>query len=154
MSAFDLLFVCLGNICRSTMAEQVARAQAADRALGLRIDSAGVSDWERGNPLDPRAAKCLSAHGYPVGDHRAHLVTDAELGSGLIIGMERSHLDDLASMGAPGDRLALITDFVPGDHADGLPDPWYGDMSDFEFTLKVIEAAMPAILDDAASLRP
>lgn len=153
MSAFDLLFVCLGNICRSTMAEQVARAQAADRALGLRIDSAGVSDWERGNPLDPRAAKCLSAHGYPVGDHRSppgdrcrnRLRPDHRHGA---LAPGRPGVD-----GRPGDRLALITDFVPGDHADGLPDPWYGDMSDFEFTLKVIEAAMPAILDDAASLR-
>lgn len=135
------------------MAEQVARAQATRGGMTLSIDSAGVSDWERGNPLDPRAAACLTKHDYPVGDHRAHLVTEAELGASLIVGMEHSHLDDLAALGASPDQLALITDFVPGDHADGLPDPWYGDMSDFEFTLQVIESAMPAILDEAQSRR-
>lgn len=151
----DLLFVCTGNICRSAMAEQIARQWLCDRQTGrprpeVSIGSAGISDEEHGNPLDPRAARVLIAAGYETGDHRAHRVTDAELDAPMIVGMEPHHLDALARRGARPEQLSLVTDLLPAlvdgsPRPSGLPDPWYGDMSDFEYTFRILEAAMPGL---------
>lgn len=76
-----VLVVCTGNICRSTMAHQVLDEAVAAGGLpgAVRVDSAGVSDEEHGNPIDPRAARVLRAHGHGVPDHRARQVRADEL---------------------------------------------------------------------------
>ena len=150
-----VLFICWGNICRSTMAEQILRAKAADAGVQVDVDSAGVSNEERGNPIDPRAAKVLRAHGYPVGDHRAHKPTRAEIeDADLVIAAEDTHLRMLRRIDPDADNLYLVTDFDPdAPPGSGLPDPWYGGPEDFEATLASLEAAMPGILD-AVSAAP
>ena len=148
MSRTDLVFVCLGNICRSTMAEQVARARTRLAGLQLGIGSAGISDEEHGNPIAPRAARCLRAHGYEPGEHRAHRITRDELGARLLVAMETYQVDRLVALGAAG-PVRLLTDFVPGREGTDVPDPWFGGPAGFESTLEVIEAAMPALLDEA-----
>lgn len=154
MSRPDLVFVCLGNICRSVMAEQVLRAEAEQAGVALTIGSAGVSDEEHGNPVDPRAARCLRAHGYAPGTHRAHRITVDELGARLLVVMEAYQRDRLVAMGAQRDAVRLLTDFVPGREGTGVPDPWFGGPEGFEATLEVIEAAAPALLEELGALDP
>ncbi|MFT8394759.1 low molecular weight protein-tyrosine-phosphatase [Propionibacterium sp.] len=141
-----IVFVCWGNICRSTMAEQVMRAKLADVGLGASVGSAGVSREEQGSRLDSRAAQCLRAHGYEIGDHRAHKITSEELSADLLIAMEGMHSARLLSMGADDSRVHLLTDFIPGREGAATPDPWYGGRAEFEATLATIEAAAPGIV--------
>ncbi len=154
MSA-DILFVCWGNICRSPMAEVVAREQAAREGLrGITFHSAGVSAEEAGNPIDPRAAATLTAAGYHPGPFTAHKVTPDEVKSAsMLIGMEELHLSRLRTLVPQAHNLYLLTDFdrdaVPGSP---IEDPWYGDDSDFQTTLAEIEAAMPEVLKRAKEL--
>lgn len=143
-----LLFVCHGNICRSTMGEQVARAWIERDGLSISVDSAGVSDEERGHRIDARAARVLREHDYPVGDHRAQQVTRAMLTrADLVLGFEPRHVSRMKRI-APQARIQLVTDFDPAAApGSGIDDPWYGDHHDFVATLDAIEAAMPGILD-------
>jgi protein-tyrosine phosphatase len=155
VSAPEILFVCWGNICRSPMAEVVAKEWARrDRVSGVAFTSAGVSNEEAGNPMDPRAVATLKASGYHPAPHTARLVTAAEIESAaMVIGMERTHLRRIRQLVPDAGALYLLTDFdpdsVPGTEID---DPWYGDDSDFIVALKQIEAAMPGLMKRAQQL--
>jgi protein-tyrosine phosphatase len=143
------MFVCWGNICRSPMAEMIARAKAAEEGYhGVVFTSSGVSAEEAGNPMDPRAVTVLKKAGYPVGPHTAHKVTAQEIeDADLVIGMESLHLTKLRQLAPHADHLYLLTDFnpdaVPGSE---IEDPWYGDDSDFVVTLHQIEASMKELM--------
>lgn len=149
-----ITFVCLGNICRSPMGERVAITWAERAGLELSVDSAGVSDWERGNPIDPRAAHVLTAHGYPSGEHRAKQATPQLIAqSAIVLAFEPSHLTQLRPLATDTSKLHLVTDFDPGaPRGSGIDDPWFGSLSDFEATLAAIEAAMPGIIARARLL--
>ncbi|MDO5534879.1 MAG: low molecular weight protein-tyrosine-phosphatase [Propionibacteriaceae bacterium] len=144
-----VIFVCLGNICRSPMAERVARARAEAEGLeGVRFTSAGVSSEESGNPIDPRARTVLAAHGYSTQGHRAHQITASDLASAdLVIGLEPFHLERMRRLAPDADHLHLLTEFDPeAEPGSGIDDPWYGGPEGFEGTLSAIEAAMPGVL--------
>ncbi len=152
----SVVFVCWGNICRSPMAERIARAQAsAKHHDGIVFTSAGVSSEETGNPIDPRARAVLTRHGYDASGHRAHRITAAEItDADLVIGLEPLHVDRMRKLAPGADHLALLTDFDPdAEPGSGVPDPWYGEADGFEDTLAALEAAMPGILARATSLR-
>ena len=143
-----VLFVCWGNICRSPMAEMVARKWATRKEVRARFASAGVSAEEQGHDIDPRAAEVLAEHGYQVTRHVARKVTKDDLAeANLIVGMEQLHLDRVELMGASPSKTYLLSDFdrdaPPGI---GIPDPWYGPESGFQDTLASIEAAMPELM--------
>nr|WP_281168168.1 low molecular weight protein-tyrosine-phosphatase [Propionicicella superfundia] len=139
--------MCTGNICRSPMAEFIARGRA-ERELDVpaRFSSAGTSDEEDGNPVDPRAARQLRAAGYATGGHVAHRITGAEIAAAdLIVGMEEHHVRALRRS-APGADVRLLSEFDPGARpGQGVPDPWYGGQEGFERTAAAIEAAIPGI---------
>jgi len=144
-----VIFVCTGNICRSPMAERIAEKLAAEAGLaGVRFTSAGTSDEEQGNPIDPRAVRVLSRAGYRTADHRAHQITAAEAaGADLLVGMERYHLSRLHRL-APDANAQLITAFDPAvTPGSEVADPWYGPATGFEVTRAQLEAAMPGLLD-------
>ncbi|WP_455150498.1 low molecular weight protein-tyrosine-phosphatase [Schaalia odontolytica] len=159
-----ILMVCTGNICRSTMAHAIAEQSAAQAGIRIVVDSAGVSDEERGNPIDPRAARVLRDAGYDVPDHRARQVSAAELDQwDLVLAMTGRHLSALqrlanrggtayrssAATGRDGqDRgplICLYRDFDPEGSGD-VPDPWYGGHQDFVDTRDVIERVTPRLL--------
>ncbi|WIY82686.1 low molecular weight protein-tyrosine-phosphatase [Propionimicrobium sp. PCR01-08-3] len=142
-----ITFVCTGNICRSTMGEQVARARASELGTQARFDSAGISDEEEGNPIDPRAARTLRAHGYPVGDHRAKQVTRALIeSSDLVLAFEPVQLNRMKRLAPDAENICLVTDFHPaGATGSGIEDPWYYGQEAFEQTLEAIEEAMPGL---------
>lgn len=144
--------VCHGNICRSPMAERVARARAAERGLEVEITSAGVSDEEHGGPIDPRAVRVLTAAGYDASQHRAHQITAREIREAdLVVAAEQYHVDRMRRLVPDAQNLRLFSDFDPqAEPGDGLPDPWYGGMEGFHTTLAAIERAVPKILDELA----
>lgn len=138
-----LAFVCWGNICRSPMAERVARKMAR----GTDVESFGISTEELGNPIDRRAARTLTAAGYDASGHRARQITREDLlANDLVVAVEPFQLDRLRRM-APEANVVLLNDFDPAKpKGTPLDDPWYGDEAGFADTLADIEAAMPGIL--------
>lgn len=151
---YRICFVCTGNICRSPMAEVVCRAQLAERGLGERVsvDSAGTGDWHVGQPADPRTVAALSAAGYP-GDHVARQFDAAWFDDrDLIVALDRGHeraLRRLAPTPAAAEKVRLLRGFDPdADTLDlDVPDPYYGEDDGFAECLRLVEAAMPGLLD-------
>ncbi len=151
-----VVFVCWGNICRSPMAERVAERAAADAGLGdVEFASAATSREELGAPIDPRARRVLSAHGYRAGGHSAHQITPDEIAEAdLVIAAEPIHVDKMLRMAPDADNLSLLSDYDPdAPEGSGLPDPWYGGPEGFEDTLAAVEAAMPGVLDKVTELQ-
>mgnify|MGYP001941366258 FL=1 len=146
----SVLFVCTGNICRSAMAAQLASAWAENSDIELRVDSAGVSDEEHGNPMDRRAVQKLTEHGYQPSRHSARQVRAGELADfDLVLAFEPHHLRSLQRLAPESDNLRLVTDFDPqATPGSGIADPWYGRMQDFEDTYQAIVGALPGIFAD------
>ena len=115
MSDPEVLFVCWGNICRSPMAEVVAKDWAHREGLAhVTFTSAGVSNEESGNPMDPRAVATLTAAGYRPEPHTARLVTRDEVdGAAMVIGMERTHLRRIRQLDPEAGALYLLTTTAP-----------------------------------------
>jgi protein-tyrosine phosphatase len=152
--------VCLGNICRSPMADVVLEQKLADAGLTdeIQVDSAGTGGWHRGEPMDPRAAAVLAERGYDPTRHHAQQITPAWFDNhDLILTMDASNFDDVAALARnPGDRakIQMFRSYdpaaTPGD--DEVPDPWYGDAAGFELVLSVIERTADAIVAHAPQL--
>lgn len=147
----SVVFVCWGNICRSPMAERVARRYLDDAGLpDVVVTSAGTSAEELGNPIDSRARRTLRDHGYTSDGHRARRITRDEISENdLVVAMEDVHIDRMRHIagGADLDHVRLLSDFDPGaEPGEGVPDPWYGGQDGFTRTLEMIEQAMPAVV--------
>src|SRR5918992_2619418 len=109
------VFVCWGNICRSPMAERVARRMAEEQGLnGVEFTSAATSTEELGDPIDPRAAAVLRKHGYPTDHHRAHRITRAEIeAADLVIAMEDIHIRKMLAIAPGATNLSLFSEYDP-----------------------------------------
>jgi protein-tyrosine phosphatase len=146
-----ILFVCLGNICRSPTAEAVLRALAAREApeLDLEVDSAGTADYHVGAPPDPRTRQAAARRGYDLSSLRARIVepTDFERFD-LILAMDRENLGVLRrrAPAAVHERLRLLLEFAPEGAAEDVPDPYYGGPNGFEEVLDLVEAAARGLL--------
>ncbi|WP_315093360.1 low molecular weight protein-tyrosine-phosphatase [uncultured Cellulomonas sp.] len=144
---YSVMVVCTGNICRSPMAEVVLRERFAAAGLADRVvvDSTGISDEERGNPVDRRARTVLLGHGYPAGDgHRARQVRAGDARD-LVLAMTTVHARALRRLDL---EPVLFRSFDPAaDERDlDVADPWYGGAQDFEDCLAQIEAAADGIV--------
>lgn len=149
---YRVLAVCTGNICRSPMAELLLRREFQEAGLGDRVevDSAGTTSWEEGEPIDPRAAAELAAHGISSGEHRAHQATPAQLlAADLVLALDRDHVAPLRRMSPQSsDRIHLYREFDPDAHGElGIRDPWYGDDADFATTWDLLAAGAPGIVE-------
>ena len=145
----NVVFVCWGNICRSPMAERVARRMFPEAGLDVEVTSAATSREELGNPIDPRAQRVLRRAGYDTEGHRAHQITAEEIAAAdLVIAMEQVHVDRMESItGRQNPNVHLLTDFDPdAAPGSGIDDPWYGGERGFESTLREIQAAMPGLI--------
>jgi low molecular weight protein-tyrosine phosphatase len=141
-----VLFVCLGNICRSPTAEGVLRQLVAQRApnLSIEIDSAGTADYHVGAPPDPRSQRAALRRGIDISGLRARQVTQDDFARfDLILAMDRDNLRELEAM-KPLDShasLRLFLDYAPESNLRDVPDPYYRDAGAFEEVLDLTSAA-------------
>jgi protein-tyrosine phosphatase len=146
-----ILFVCLGNICRSPTAEIVFRQIVAREAPDLRveIDSAGTAAYHVGSPPDSRTRQAALRRGYDMSALRARVVEPHDFGRfDLILAMDRQNFDALRR-GAPAgahDRIRLFLEFAPDAGETEVPDPYYGGPNGFEEVLDLVEAAARGLL--------
>ncbi len=147
-----ILCVCLGNICRSPMAQGVLERLGREAGLDLEIDSAGLGSWHVGNPPDPRGLTAASMRGYDNSAQRCRQIVEEDFRRfDLIFGMDQSNMERLRRL-APGGARATLRLF----HPDGIeiPDPYYGNLEDYDHALDLIEAAGAAIIGELAARRP
>ncbi len=146
----SILFVCLGNICRSPLAEAALREEARRRGLDLTVDSAGTGNWHAGEPPDRRAIAVAERHGVDITGLRARQVTrDDFTRFDQIIALDHQNLADLRHL-APADataRLSLLLDHVPGREGQAVADPWFGEAEGFDLTWAEVTAAARALAD-------
>jgi protein-tyrosine phosphatase len=145
-----ILFVCLGNICRSPTAEGVLRTIAAREfpALPLEIDSAGTADYHIGKPPDRRTVAAARRRGYDLSGLRARQVQPEDFERfDLVLAMDRANLADLESR-RPAGATAEVGLFLglAGCDCDEVPDPYHGEVEDFERVLDLCEAASRGLL--------
>lgn len=147
----SVLFVCLGNICRSPTAEGVFRHLAEGSGADVRCDSAGTSNWHVGGPPDGRAVAEARARGIDLSGLRARQVGPADFTRfDLIYAMDRSNLAKLEALRPDGNAtpLALFLDERPGPGPQEVPDPYYED--NFPEVFDMLEAASRSLLSRLA----
>ncbi|HWJ09823.1 MAG TPA: low molecular weight protein-tyrosine-phosphatase [Nocardioides sp.] len=149
---YRISVVCLGNICRSPMADVVLNARIAAAGLDDRVVvvSAGTGDWHVGDPIDRRAGALLTDQGYDASRHRAQQVLATWLDEhDLVLAMDAANLADLRGLGSATDpeRLRSFRDFDPEGPGD-VPDPYFGGDAGFRDVLAMVERTADAIVAD------
>lgn len=139
-----ILFVCMGNICRSPLAEAAFRRVADDLGLDAEVDSAGTGGWHAGHAPDPRAQAEALRHGIDISGYRARQVTAEDFRRFThILALDADNLADLRAI-APIDataRLGLLLDHAGGRAGESVVDPYYGDRAGFARTWQDVSAA-------------
>lgn len=144
-----ILFVCLGNICRSPLAEGVFGAVVEERRQAHRfvLDSAGTGDWHAGEAPDPRSMAVAARYGIDISGQSARRVAERDFSRfDLILGMDRSNVQNLRRI-APAEahgRIHLYLDYALGTMRD-VPDPYCGDADGFEKVYRMIREASEAL---------
>jgi protein-tyrosine phosphatase len=147
-----ILLVCMGNICRSPMAEAVVRHMLKGNGLAAKVtvDSAGTHDFNVGLPPDPRARLAALSRGYDMVGIRARRVQPQDFeGFDMILAMDRGNLATLRSA-CPAQfrhKLALFLDYAAGHEADEVPDPYGEAQESFELALDMIEEAAHGLIE-------
>ncbi len=154
MATHRLLFVCLGNICRSPLAEGVFGHLAAEAGVADRfeLDSAGTGSWHVGDPPDARARRAAAARGIDISGQRARQVGPADFDRfDLILAMDRSNAEVLWRLaGRLGEdhaaKVRLFMEFAPETGVGEVPDPYYGGAAGFERVIDLIGEAAHGLL--------
>ena len=144
-----ILFVCLGNICRSPAAESVLRAKAAARDLDLHVESAGAGGWHAGESADSRMIRAAARRGYDLARHRARQVALSDFYEfDYLLAMDIRNQSDLLALAPPGRNcdIRLFLDFAGGETRE-TPDPYYGGAESFELVLDLLEAGAEGFLE-------
>ena len=142
-----ILFVCMGNICRSPTAEGVMRHLLAERGLEdeIEVESAGTGGWHAGSPPDARSTRAAAARGITL-EGAARQVTRADFEDfDLLVAMDRDNLADLRAIAPPGTEHKIR--LLLGEGRD-VPDPYYGGPNGFENVLDLVETACEQLLDE------
>jgi protein-tyrosine phosphatase len=149
-----LLFVCMGNICRSPLAEGIARRRALDAQLDLVFDSAGTEAYHVGQAPDPRARAVARARGASIDDLRARQVDAGDFRRfDLILAADRGNLRRLEAL-RPSDaraEQALLLPWAGAPAGTEVPDPYYGDAADFSQVFDLLDGCMAALLARAST---
>jgi protein-tyrosine phosphatase len=147
-----VLFVCLGNICRSPVGEAVFRKKVGNKRLEaeIEVDSAGTIDYHVGELPDPRMREAAGRRGYPL-TGRARQISRGDLEDfDLIVAMDRDNQANILQLD-PYDRhsekIRLLCDFIPDSKVRDVPDPYYGGRDGFDRVIDMIEEAAESILE-------
>ena len=146
-----VLFVCMGNICRSPTAQGVFETlvHRENLAQHIKIDSAGTHAYHVGEPPDTRATEAAKRRGVDLSTQRARKVKPEDfLEFDYVLAMDSNNYEDLRAICHPDyeDRLRLFLDFAPHMGVEDVPDPYYGGLQGFERVLDLIEAAAEGLL--------
>ena len=145
---YSVLFVCLGNICRSPLAEGTLRAEARRLNLDLHVDSAGTGNWHAGEPPDRRAQAVALKHGVDISGLRARQVRVEDFRRfHHVIALDHDNLSELRRRAPPEAtaELSLLLDHVPGRAGQAVADPWFGDEAGFDATWAEVTAGARAL---------
>lgn len=147
----QVLFVCMGNICRSPTAHGVFRRMVEEAGLSdsISIDSAGTHDFHFGKPPDRRATRAAEKRGYRLEDLRARVVARRDLDAfDHVLAMDRANHRTLLAMGMPAERskVELFMSYAVGYSDQEVPDPYYGGVSGFDDVLDRVEAGCRGLL--------
>ena len=143
-----VLFVCTGNICRSPTAHVLLQHKARAAGFDVEVDSAGISDEERGNPPDRRSVAEARRRGIEMHAHAARQVRASDFERfDLIVGMTAQHCAALRRRAPAGteEKVHLFTEFADGIEGD-VPDPWYGGSKDFVDVFDLIDHGVDGLL--------
>jgi protein-tyrosine phosphatase len=151
---YRVCLVCLGNYCRSPMAQTVLRAALAEAGLdrAVVVDSAGTGDWHVGQAMNRMAADALARRGYDGSAHRGRQLRRSWIAErDLFLAMDASNLADLRQLAEPadGDRIRLFGEvggLRSGTRGGEIPDPYGGDADEYDYVLGLITTAAPAIV--------
>jgi protein-tyrosine phosphatase len=152
---FRVLFVCMGNICRSPAAEIVCKKMLAESDLAgrMEVDSAGTIGYHAGNGPDPRMAATLKARGYPIFG-KARQITPQDLDNfDLILVADEENLADVRRLDRDGSRTAkikLLVEYCESHDSARVPDPYYGGQRGFEEVADLVEDACGGLLRNLA----
>ena len=148
-----VLFVCLGNICRSPTAEGVFTTLINREGLTdiVSVDSAGTSDWHVGDQPDRRAQAAAKARGYDLSMQRARQIKEIDFWDfDYVIAMDSQNHSDLSIMAPTNaqDRIRMFLSFAPKEGVTDVPDPYYGGANGFDHVLDLVEAASLGLLQE------
>lgn len=154
MNPKSVLFVCLGNICRSPTGEGVLKhlIDQADLSSEVVVDSAGTIGYHAGRPADSRMREAAQQRGYDL-QSSSRKIMERDLSEfDLVIAMDRENLSDIKAMvEQPQASIKLLSSYLGDDWPSDVPDPYYGGAAGFEYVLDMIEAACPLILQEMVS---
>ena len=147
----NLLVVCLGNICRSPLAEGALRARIAASPLAgrVRVDSAGTGGWHAGQPPDPRAIACAHGHGVDISQLRARKLRERDYSEfDWLLCADRENLRDVIDQ-APAvarQKVALLMEWAGVKGNAIVPDPYTGGTAEFEHAWRLVDSAAQAVV--------
>jgi protein-tyrosine phosphatase len=144
----SVLFVCLGNICRSPLAEAAFREAANRHGLEVVADSAGTGSWHIGDPPDHRATAVASRNGVDIAHLRARQITAEDFHRfDHVVALDADNLSHLKALRPVGSkaRLSLLMDHVEGREGEAVADPYYGGDDHFDSTWQIVCEAADAL---------
>ena len=153
MKRISILFVCMGNICRSPLAEGIFKHVAAEAGIGvvLRIDSAGLGGWHQGDLPDSRSIATARAHEIDITGQRARRIMPDDFDDfDLILAMDRANVAELRRHSPHAANIHLFGDFAL-DTGEDIPDPYYGGLDDFELVYARLLAGCKALVERLVS---
>ena len=153
-SKVKILFVCLGNICRSPAAETIFRQKATSAGVagGLEIDSAGLNGYHDGEPADQRMIRHASQRGYKITSVSRKIIPSRDfVYFDMIVGMDNFNFKELKRLASPcgaQEKVFKMTDFAINSSANEVPDPYYGGAAGFENVLDILEDCSKGLLNN------
>ncbi len=145
-----IVFVCLGNICRSPLAEVVARKEFARHGLDIAVDSCGTGSWHIGEGADPRSVQAAAEAGYNLRPHRARQLDGEDFSRWRwLLAMDRANLRDLRRL-APDhqvERVGLFLEVAGVQPGGDVPDPYYGDIEDFRHMVRLVQQGVAGLVE-------
>jgi len=144
-----VLFVCLGNICRSPLAEAIFLHKINERGLAarFRVDSAGTGGWHAGEAADQRAQQIAKKNKIKLISQAREVSTRDFQNFHYIVCMDQENHDEVVRRGAPRDRVFMMLEFDTANHLVEVPDPYYGAADSFQTVFNLLNSACDALID-------